>query len=85
MKIDSKWIAKLSGVSRSTVSRVINDYPDISPATKEKVWKVIKENGYYPNISAQKLAGKKTNIIGLLVYTGKSSTDKNKIKLKINK
>ena len=62
MKIDSKWIAKLSGVSRSTVSRVINDYPDISPATKEKVWKVIKENGYYPNISAQKLAGKKTNI-----------------------
>lgn len=59
MKIDSKWIAKLSGVSRSTVSRVINDYPDISPATKEKVWKVIKENGYYPNISAQKLAGKK--------------------------
>ncbi|AYZ74140.1 LacI family transcriptional regulator [Fusobacterium necrophorum] len=80
MKIDSKWIAKLSGVSRSTVSRVINDYPDISPATKEKVWKVIKENGYYPNISAQKLAGKKTNIIGLLVYTGKSSTDKNKRK-----
>lgn len=42
MKIDSKWIAKLSGVSRSTVSRVINDYPDISPATKEKYGKLLK-------------------------------------------
>ena len=41
---------------------------------------VIKENGYYPNLSAKKLAGKKSGIIGLLVYTGKSSVDKKRYK-----
>ena len=79
-KINSKIIAQLAGVSRSTVSRVINNYPDISPETKEKVLKVIEENGYYPNLSAQKLAGKKSGIIGLLVYTGKSSTNEKNYK-----
>lgn len=67
----SEVIAKLAGVSRSTVSRVINNYPDISQETREKVLKIIKENNYYPNLSAQKLAGKNTGIIGLLIYTGK--------------
>ncbi|MDY4005420.1 MAG: LacI family DNA-binding transcriptional regulator, partial [Fusobacterium varium] len=79
-KINSKIIAQLAGVSRSTVSRVINNYPDISPETKEKVLKVIEENGYYPNLSAKKLAGKKSGIIGLFVYTGKSSTNEKNYK-----
>lgn len=69
--IKSEMIAKLAGVSRSTVSRVINNYSDISEETRERVLKVIKENNYCPNLSAQKLAGKKTGIIGLLIYTGK--------------
>lgn len=68
--MNSSVIAKLAGVSRSTVSRVINNYPDISKETREKVLKIIKENNYYPNLPAQKLAGKKTGVIGLLIYTG---------------
>lgn len=80
IKINSKKIAQLAGVSRSTVSRVINNYSDISIETREKVLEVIKENGYYPNLSAKKLAGKKSGIIGLLVYTGKSSFNKKEYK-----
>lgn len=71
--MDSKLIAKLAGVSRSTVSKVLNNYSDISEGTRKKVLRVIEDNEYYPNFSAQKLAGKNSNVIGLLVYTGKSS------------
>ena len=58
-RINSKEIARLAGVSRSTVSRVINSYPDISKETYDKVMKVIKEYNYYPQVSGQLLAGKK--------------------------
>lgn len=78
--MDSKLIAKLAGVSRSTVSKVLNDYPDISEKTRKKVLQVIEDNEYYPNYSAQKLAGKNSPVIGLLVYTGKSSKNGDLIK-----
>jgi len=68
-KIDSSTIAKLAGVSRSTVSRVINNYSDISGETREKVLEAIRQNNYYPNIAAQSLAGKKKKTIGLFVIT----------------
>ncbi|TBL79035.1 LacI family DNA-binding transcriptional regulator [Paenibacillus thalictri] len=66
-KIDlrSQEIAEIAGVSRSTVSRVINNYANVPPKTREKVLKVIEQYGYTPNISARTLAGKKTKIIGL--------------------
>lgn len=63
--INSEQIAKLAGVSRSTVSRVINGYSNVPPETKEKVERIIKEYGYIPNSSARNLAGKPTNSIGL--------------------
>lgn len=65
--MNSNEIAKLVGVSRSTVSRVINNYPDISPATREKVLKVIKEYNYYPNSSARRLVGMKNSTLGIFV------------------
>lgn len=40
--MNSKDIARIAGVSRSTVSRVINNYPNVPPETKEKVLKVIR-------------------------------------------
>lgn len=61
----SEEIAKLAGVSRSTVSRVINNYPNVPPETREKVERVIREYGYIPNNSARNLAGKPANAIGL--------------------
>ncbi|MHB8129375.1 MAG: LacI family DNA-binding transcriptional regulator [Mobilitalea sp.] len=63
-KITSNDIAKLAGVSRSTVSRVINDYSNVPPETRSIVMKVIKENHYYPQLSGQLLSGKQTKTIG---------------------
>ncbi|MFS0863142.1 LacI family DNA-binding transcriptional regulator [Fredinandcohnia sp. 179-A 10B2 NHS] len=65
-EINSTEIAKLAGVSRSTVSRVINNYPNVPEKTREKVLKVIKENNYYPNLFGQVLAGRKTGTIVLI-------------------
>lgn len=64
-RLTSIDIAKLAGVSRSTVSRVINGYSNVPEATRKKVMKVIKDNNYYPLISGQLLTGKKTKTIGL--------------------
>ena len=63
--IDSAQIARMVGVSRSTVSKVINNYPNISPATREKVLAAVRRHQYYPDYSAQIMAGKRTQTIGL--------------------
>lgn len=65
--MNSKEIAKMIGVSRSTVSRVINNYPDIPASTREKVLKAIKEYNYYPNSSARRLVGMKNSTLGIFV------------------
>lgn len=64
-KLNSNDIAKLAGVSRSTVSRVINNYPNVPEDTRARVMKVIKENRYYPQLSGQLLSGKSNRTIGL--------------------
>lgn len=78
--MNSKKLAELTGFSRSTISKVVNGYSDISEETRKKVLAAIEKYRYFPNKSAQKLAGKKSNIIGLLVYTGQSSDDDKKHK-----
>ncbi len=65
-------VAKKAGVGIGTVSRVINNSSQISPATREKVLKVIRELKYQPFAMAQSLARKKSNIIACVVprFTG---------------
>lgn len=76
INMKSEDIAKLAGVSRSTVSRVINNYPNVPEATREKVMQVINEYNYMPNTFARTLAGKKSNTIGLFfIITGESEAD----------
>ena len=58
MNITSEEIAKLANVSRSTVSRVINHYPNVPEETRIRVMDVIEKYGYQPNTFAQVLAGK---------------------------
>lgn len=65
----SEDIAKLAGVSRSTVSRVINNYPNVPEETRVKVLKVIEEHHYEPNSFARALAGKRTDTIGLFAIS----------------
>lgn len=62
-----KDIAKKAGVSGATVSRVINNMPNVKPETREKVLKSIKELHYYPNSLARGMRSKKTNSIGLIL------------------
>ena len=60
-------VAEAANVSKSTVSRVINDKPGVSKLKREKVLMVIKELNYKPNSAARKLGLKRTNTIGVLV------------------
>lgn len=60
-------IAKLSGVSVSTVSRVTNGYTNVPKETYDKVMKIINEYGYVPNESARMLTGKKNKTLGLFI------------------
>ncbi|WP_299092403.1 LacI family DNA-binding transcriptional regulator, partial [uncultured Metabacillus sp.] len=50
-------VAKLSGLSKTTVSRVINNHPYVSDKKKELVLNAMKELGYTPNPSARRLRG----------------------------
>ncbi|MFB8547617.1 LacI family DNA-binding transcriptional regulator [Enterococcus casseliflavus] len=65
--MNSTEIAKLAGVSRSTVSRVVNGYSNVPEKTRKKVLEIIKEYDYVPHASARMLAGSKNKIIGLFV------------------
>ena len=60
-----KDIARIAGVGVSTVSRVINNHPDVKLQTREKVLNVIKENNYIPNNSARNLKKNNSNKIGV--------------------
>ena len=60
-------IARLAGVSRSTVSRVVNDDPKVHAATRERVWQHIKEHDFHPNTAARALATRRSQIVGLVI------------------
>lgn len=62
-----KDIAKISGVSVSTVSRVLNNHPDVSEDVRHKVMAVVEEYNYIPNNSARALGQSKSDNIGLIV------------------
>ncbi len=65
-------IAQLAHVSRSTVSRVINNDPKVSEKTRSRVQAVIQQINFQPNMAARRLAGGRTRIIGLVIPMGVS-------------
>lgn len=70
MAITLEEIAKLSDVSRSTVSRVINGDPNVKEETRQRVLKVIERINFQPNLAARSLAAGRTNVIGLVIPAG---------------
>ena len=58
-------IADLAGVSIATVSRVLNDRPDVAPETRESVLQVVREQGFSTNRGARGLSSGRTGMIGL--------------------
>lgn len=66
-QITIKEVAKLCGVGVSTVSRAINNHPDINPETKKMVMNTIKKYNYVPNNSARNLKRSDSNTIAVMV------------------
>jgi LacI family transcriptional regulator len=60
-------IARLAGVSKTTVSRVLNHKPDVDPATRQRILQIVEEQRYVPNMTAAGLAGGHSRLIGMLV------------------
>ena len=63
MPFTLEGIARMAGVSRSTVSRVVNDHPSVRAEVREQVWRVIRETGYQPHAAARSLVTRRTRIL----------------------
>lgn len=71
--VSIKDVAKQAGVAISTVSKVLNNYPNVSSETKQKVNEAIEELGFVPNSIASALSSKKTGRIALLLDVNRHS------------
>lgn len=67
MKLTINQIADLALVSKGTVSKVLNGHKGISPTTRERILKLIKQLDYQPDASARALALQKTGVLGFLI------------------
>lgn len=65
--LNIKDIARIAGVSISTVSRVLNDHPDVSGKTKVRVQDIIKKYSYIPNNSARNLKLETIKAVGVII------------------
>jgi len=66
-KMTIRDIARLAGVSKATVSRVLNKKPDVNPATRERILRLMEEWAFVPSITASRLAGGRSRVIGILI------------------
>lgn len=73
MPLTLEDIAKQAGVSRATVSRVINSDANVKEQTRALVMEVIQKSNFQPNIAARSLAAGRTNVIGLVIPAGVSA------------
>lgn len=64
-----KTISRLSGLAVPTVSRALNDAPDINPETKKRVRLIAEEIGYIPNRAGVRLRTGRTNVLSLVLST----------------
>ncbi len=60
-------VARAAGVSTVTVSRVINEAPNVNAATRERVEQAVRHLGYVPNVAARSLRSKRTHSLALIV------------------
>lgn len=67
MRLTINDIAKKAKVSKSTVSRVLNNSGYVNKDTREKIERVIRENAYYPSAQARSLSKRESNTIGVII------------------
>lgn len=65
--ITIKDIARIAGVSTSTVSRALSNSPELSEQTRQRILEICQREGYRVNALARSLICNKTNVIGLIV------------------
>lgn len=65
-----KDVARLANVSQATVSKALNDRPDVSPATKESILKIVEQYNFIPNASGKALKNRFTSNIGVIFHRG---------------
>jgi LacI family transcriptional regulator len=63
-----KDVAMAAGVSAQTVSRVLNERPDVSPETSRRVRAIIRDVGYSPNLFARSLTQGRSQVLGVVAY-----------------
>ncbi len=61
-------VARLAGVSHQTVSRVLNDHPNVRPQTRQTVLAAISQLGYRPNAAARTLVTRRTRTLGVISF-----------------
>ncbi len=66
-KMTIREVARLAGVSIATVSRVLNDKPDVEAATRERILRIMDEQRFVPSVAGAGLAGGRTGLMGVLV------------------
>ena len=68
-------VARVAGVSRATVSRVINGIRNVDPQLHEMVWNAVGQTGYVPNRLARSLVTRRTGTVALVVSDSESHDD----------
>lgn len=67
-KVTLQDVAAAAGVSSQTVSRVMNDRPDVAEDTRQRVWTAARRLGYRPNTLARSLASRRSYALGVISY-----------------
>lgn len=70
MPLKLEDVARMTGFSRSTVSRVINGDPNVKDSTRSAILEFIKQINFQPNMAARGLAAGRTNVLGLVIPMG---------------
>ena len=73
--VSIREVAKSSGVSVATVSRVFNGYADVSAETRQRVLAAARKLDYTPNSAARRLVKRRSQLIGVILFTGQEHPD----------
>jgi LacI family transcriptional regulator len=74
-RVTIRQLARISGVSIGTVSRALNGYSDVNPATRERIMRLARELDYTPAAAARSLVTQRSHLIGVFLETGEGHPD----------
>ena len=67
-RVTIREVAEAAGVSMQTVSRVLNNRPDVAPDTYERIQRIIANTGYSPNLLARGLTQGRSHVLGVVAF-----------------